>query len=104
MKLEDEGVDRVDVDVVDLALLVLGKEDEDDGDELAGNEDELLGAELLGVILDDTLETEEVSIELLKDEEATIGMFKEDELAELLEMMGEIDVLTLSIMSVELFP
>lgn len=92
------------VEVVDLALLVLGKEDEDDGDELAGNEDELLGAELLGVILDDTLETEEVSIELLKDEEATIGMFKEDELAELLEMMGEIDVLTLSIMSVELLP
>ena len=72
------------VEVVDLALLVLGKEDEDDGDELAGNEDELLGAELLGVILDDTLETEEVSIELLKDEEATIGMFKEYELAELL--------------------
>ena len=80
------------MEVVDLALLELGKDKE-------GDDDELVGAELLRAILDDTLAAEEVAaIELLKDEEATMGGFREDKLVGLLEMMSEIDVLTLLIL------
>lgn len=84
------------VEVVDLALLVLGKEEEEgDEDELAGDEDELARAELLDAMLDDTMD--EIAIALLEDEEAAMGTFREDGLVELLEMTDEIDVLTLLI-------
>ena len=80
------------MEVVDLALLELGKDKE-------GDDDELVGAELLRAILDDTLAAEEVAaFEILKDEEAAIGGFREDELVGLLEMMDEVGVLTLLIL------
>lgn len=97
MELEDEGVDRVDVDVIDLALLVLDKDEE-------GDEDEPVGAELLDEIMDDTLATdEEAAIGLLRDREAAIELLRDedaadDELAELLERTGGIDVLALLIL------
>jgi hypothetical protein len=93
LRLEDDSVDRVDVDVVDLALLVLDKEEESDEDEPAGAE-----------IVDDKLAMdEEAAIELLREEEAAIGLFRDevaadDELAELLERTGGFDVLALLIL------
>lgn len=101
------------VEVVDLALLGLGKEEAGDNEELTGDEDELEGAELPRALIDETLAMEEAATAMLEDEEAAIGMFRDDEAAigltsadesaELLELRGEIDVLTLLIMSTELF-
>jgi hypothetical protein len=97
LELEDDNADRVDVDVVDLALLVLDKEEE-------GDEDEPAGAELLDEIMDDTLAMdEEAAIGLLRDREAAIELLRDedaadDELAELLERTGGIDVLALLIL------
>jgi hypothetical protein len=97
LELEDDSADRVDVDVVDLALLVLDKEEE-------GDEDEPAGAELLDEIMDDTLAMdEEAAIGLLRDRGAAIELLRDedaadDELAELLERTGGIDVLALLIL------
>jgi len=91
LRVEDDIDARLVVEVVDLALLVLGKGEE-------GDEDELTAAEPLGEMLDDALATEEAAIDLLRDEEAAIEMLKEDELAGLLEMMDEIDVLALFVL------
>lgn len=97
LELEDDGIDRLDVDVVDLALLVLDEEEE-------GDEDEPAGAELLDEIMDDTLARDEVAATgLLRDGEAAIELLRDedaadDELAELLERTGGIDVLALSIL------
>lgn len=101
-------------EVVDPALLGLGKEEAGDNEKLAGDEDELEGAELPRALVDETLATEEAATEILEGEEAATGMFRDDEAAiglisaderaELLELTGEIDVLTLLIMSTELFP
>lgn len=91
LRVEDDIDARLVVEVVDLALLVLGKGEE-------GDEDELAAAEPLDEMLDDALATEEAAIGVLKDEEAAIGIFKEEELAGLLEIMGEIDVLALFVL------
>jgi len=96
LRLEEDIDARLVVEVVDLALLVLGKGEE-------GIEDELAAAEPLGEMLDDALVTEEAATGVLGDEEAAIGILKEDELAGLLEMMGEIDVLALFVLLEDLF-
>jgi hypothetical protein len=75
------------VDVVDPALLVLDEEEEDD-------EDELARVELLGEIVGDRLALYE---------EAAAWLFEDDGLTELLAIAEGIDVLTLSILSVERF-
>jgi hypothetical protein len=97
LRLEDDSVDRVDVDVVDPALLVLAKEEESD-------EDEPAGVRLLDEIMDDKLaRDEEAATGLLRDREAVIELLRDevaadDELAELLERTGGIGLLALLIL------
>ena len=91
LRVEDDVDARLVVEAVDLALLVLGKGEE-------GDEDELAAAEPLGEMLDDALAREEAATGVLEDEEAAIEISKEDELAELLGMVDEIDVLALFVL------
>jgi hypothetical protein len=72
--------------VLDLILLVLGEEEEIEEDEPTAVE-----------LLDETF-----ADELAMEEEATMGLFGDNELEDMLEMTEEIDVLTLLILLVTL--